>query len=199
MVAAVPLPLIDPIKPVLARELPRGRAWCYELKLDGFRGTLYVERDGVGFRSKTRLPMPRFADLAARGAAELPVSEAILDGEIVVMSDRGPQFRALMFRRGVPQFAAFDLLWLDGRDLRLLPYRQRNAALGRLLRGGRWASFVDSHAGPELFEAARRMDLEGIVAKRRADAYLPGTQWLKVKNAGYTQAVGRWELFPRRY
>lgn len=194
----MPLPLIEPIRPVLTREVPAGRSWRYELKLDGFRGTLYIDRGTAGFRSKNQRPMPRFADLAARVAAELQVADAILDGEIVVMGESGPKFTALLFHRGVPQFAAFDLLWLDGRDLRPSPYHRRKAALRRLLRHQTWASFVDSHAEAELFDAATRMDLEGIIAKRREDPYLPGTRWLKVKNRGYSQAVGRWELFERR-
>jgi len=198
MFAGVPLPLIQPIWPLLTRDVPTGRSWCYELKLDGFRGTLYIDRGTAGFRSKNQRPMPRFADLAARVAAELQVIDAILDGEIVVMGERGPKFDALLFHRGVPQFAAFDLLWLDGRDLRPAPYHRRKAALRRLLRRQTWASFVDCHAEAELFEAAARMDLEGIIAKRREDAYGPETRWLKVKNGKYSQAVGRWELFGRR-
>jgi bifunctional non-homologous end joining protein LigD len=193
----VPLPLIEPIRPLLTRDVPSGRSWRYELKLDGFRGTLYIDRGTAGFRSKNQRPMPRFGDLAARVAAELQVVEAILDGEIVVMGERGPKFNALMFHRGAPQFAAFDLLWLDGRDLRPSPYHRRKAALRRLLRHQTWASFVDSHAEAELFEAAARMDLEGIVAKHRDDAYGPETRWLKVKNVNYSQMAGRWELFRR--
>jgi bifunctional non-homologous end joining protein LigD len=192
------LPLIDPIRPVLARELPRGRAWCYELKLDGFRGTLYIHRGAAELRSKTQRPMGRFADLAGRVARELKVADAILDGEIVVMDADGPRFDALMFHRGVPQFAAFDLLWLDGRDLRALPYGERKASLRRLIRRQPWVSFVESHAKATLFEAAARMDLEGIVAKRRHDPYAPATRWVKVKNPSYSQNVGRWELFSRR-
>ncbi len=65
------LPIAEPVLPVLSRELPLGRAWRYELKLDGFRGMLYVDRGAASFRSKTMRPMPRFADLAARVAAEL--------------------------------------------------------------------------------------------------------------------------------
>jgi bifunctional non-homologous end joining protein LigD len=197
-VSIAPLPLIDPVRPVLTRDVPQGHSWCYELKLDGFRGTLYVGRDAAGFRSKAQKPMPRFNDLAARAAAELAVQNAILDGEIVVMGKGGPQFDALLFRRGAPQFAAFDLLWLDGNDLRRLPYAQRKTALRRLLRRQHWVSFVDSHAKPELFDATSRMDLEGIVAKRREDPYGPEARWLKVKNPNYSQAAGRWKLFARR-
>jgi len=56
---------------------------------------------------------------------------------------------------------------------------------------------VEEH-GRELFEAAQRLDLEGIVAKRKADAYSPQTAWYKVKNPAYTQAEGRGDLFDRK-
>lgn len=192
---SIALPLIEPVTPLLARDLPGGEAWCYELKLDGFRGTLYVDGAAAVFRSKRQRPMQRFASLAERVAAELPARDAIVDGEIVVMGERGPNFNALMFNRGVPQFAAFDLLWLDGRDLRGLPYAQRKAALRRLVRRRTWVSFVDSHAQAALFDVVTSMDLEGIVAKRRHDPYSAHTRWVKVKNRHYSQAIGRWKLF----
>jgi bifunctional non-homologous end joining protein LigD len=192
------IPLPDPILPVLSTELPRGRAWRYELKVDGFRGMLYVERGAASFRSKTKRPMPRFAALAARVAAELDVREAILDGEIVVMGARGPEFNALLFNRGTPQFAAFDVVWLDGRDLRTWPQEKRKAALQRLVRGCTWVSAIESHTDAELFDVVSELDLEGVVAKRRDEAYASSTRWIKVKNRHYSQAVGRWRFFERR-
>lgn len=189
------IPIADPVLPVLSRELPRGRAWRYELKLDGFRGMLYVDRGAAGFRSKTKRPMPRFAELAARVAAELRVTDAILDGEIVVMGKRGPEFNALLFHRGVPQFAAFDLVWLNGCDIRAWAYEKRKAALRHLIRGREWVSFIDSHAEAELFDVVSNLDLEGVVAKRRDEPYAPQTRWVKVKNRSYSQAIGRWRFF----
>ena len=90
------------------------------------------------------------------------------------------------------------MLWLNGRDLRALPLIKRkrcleqlipsnNSTLSRVLAG-------EEH-GRELYEAAQRLDLEGIVAKRRSDPYSPQTTWYKVKNPAYTQAEGRGELF----
>src|SRR5438067_781791 len=192
------IPIAEPVLPVLSRELPRGRAWRYELKLDGFRGMLYLDRGTAGFRSKTKRPMPRFDELAARIAAELDAADAILDGEIVVMGKRGPDFNALLFIRGVPQFAAFDLVWLNGCDIRAWPYGKRKAALQRLLRRRTWVSFIESHTEAELFDVVTGLDLEGVVAKRRDDPYVPQTRWVKVKNRSYSQAVGRWRFFERR-
>ena len=193
------LPLVDPILPRLSRDLPRGAGWRYELKLDGFRGMLYVEEKRAWFRSKKGHVMRRFDELARRVANELGARSAIVDGEIVVMGERGPDFYALMFHRGAPQFAAFDLLWLDGSDLRGHAYTARKCALrGRIGRRAQSLSYVDSHAEAELFEAAQRMDLEGVVAKRRDEPYAPATTWIKVKSSGYSQTIGRWELFHKK-
>jgi bifunctional non-homologous end joining protein LigD len=192
------IPIAEPVLPVLSRELPLGRSWRYELKLDGFRGMLYLDRGAASFRSKTKRPMPRFADLADRIAAELDVADAILDGEIVVMGKRGPEFNALLFNRGVPQFAAFDLVWLNGCDIRSWAYDKRKAALKRLVRRSTWASFVESQSEAELFDVVSGLDLEGIVAKRRDESYSPDARWVKVKNRNYSQAIGRWRFFEHR-
>ena len=192
------LPVVAPIVPSLSRDLPTGADWRYELKLDGFRGTLYVEKRHAWFRSKTTRVMHRFDELARRVAGELGVRTAIVDGEIVVMGERGPDFRALMFRRGVPQFAAFDLLWIDGRDLRASAYSARKAALRRVIDPrATVVSYVEAHAEAELFEAVQRMDLEGVVAKHRREPYAPGARWVKVKTHNYSQMIGRWDLFRR--
>ena len=193
----MPLPRIDPVRPLLAREVPRGREWVYELKLDGFRGVLYVENGSGRFLSKTSRPLKRFQELADSLAAALPVENAILDGEVIVMGEAGPDFYALMFNRGRAQYAAFDLLWLNGRDLRPLPYWRRRRALALAVRGTP-IGLVESVADPALFDVAAQMDLEGVVAKRRSDAYGAGTPWIKVKHRGYSQMQGRWELFAAR-
>ena len=174
--------------------VPVGAGWVYELKLDGFRGVLTVEDGHGSFHSKTSKPMPRFRELAAALARALPAKNAILDGEIIVMTERGPDFNALFWKRGKPAYAAFDLLWLDGRDLRALPLWRRKRALKKLLANTPVA-YVDAVADPGLFAAAAAHDLEGIVAKRRGDPYAPDTVWVKVKHRGYTQMEGRWELF----
>jgi bifunctional non-homologous end joining protein LigD len=195
--ARVGLPKIEPVRPVRVKSVPVGREWVYELKLDGFRGVLTIE-DGRGrFTSKTSRPMPRFQELADGLARTLRVRDAILDGEIIVMSEGGPDFYALFFRRGEPAYAAFDLLWLNGRDLRALPLWRRKKRLETLVAKSPIA-YVEHVDDPALFAATAKQDLEGIVAKKRGDAYGPETHWVKVKHAGYTQMEGRWELFDRR-
>jgi bifunctional non-homologous end joining protein LigD len=195
------LPKIDPIIPVLSRTVPIGREWLYEAKLDGFRGVLSIENGRGSFLSKSKRPMPRFKELADLLARSMRIDDAIFDGEIVVMTDTGPDFNALFAARGEPAYAAFDLLWLNGTDLRPLPFHKRKTKLRKVTRKGPIA-YVEALRDPSLFDAAVRLDIEGIVAKRRADPYEEETQWVKVKHGDYTQSVGRAELFRwmrRRY
>lgn len=189
------LPTIEPIAPVLRKVIPVGGEWRYELKLDGFRGMLYIDRDQRFFRSKKMDLMQRFQQLADSVAAAVPVRDAIFDGEIVVLDDGLPDFNALLHRRGTPQYAAFDLLWLNGRDLRGLSYLKRKAALKKLLARQTAIGYVEHHTAPELFTAAAKLDLEGVVAKRTSDVYAPTVQWVKVRHAAYSQKEGRGELF----
>lgn len=191
------LPHATPIRPIRKKTVPVGREWRYEPKLDGFRGMLYVENGRGVFRSKTERTMPRFRDLADALARDLRVQSAILDGEIAVFGDQGPDFRALM-RGGSPTYSAFDILWLNGRDLRPLPYTRRKAILKRFLARRPLIGYVAHFKDAALFAAATKLDLEGIVAKRADDPYAESTEWVKVKHAGYSQNEGRWELFIKR-
>ena len=192
------LPRVEPILPTLTRVVPLGREWMYELKLDGFRGVLHIDAGTSWFTSKTNNAMPRFRDLAAACARELAADSVILDGEIIVLgADARPDFNALFSHSGTPSYAAFDLLWLNGRDLRRLPLWRRKKALAKLV--ARTAvGLVESVDDPRLYDVTVAEDMEGIVAKRRSDPYGPETQWLKIKTAGYTQAEGRGDMFHRR-
>jgi bifunctional non-homologous end joining protein LigD len=122
-----------------------------------------------------------------------------LDGEAVALDDESRMdFRALLSGRGWLHYAAFDVLWLNSRDVRGQPLIKRkrrleqlipsnNATLSRVLA-------VEEH-GRELYEAAQLLDLEGIVAKRKGDPCTSDPVWYKVKNPAYTQAEGRGDLF----
>ena len=92
-------------------------------------------------------------------------------------------------------------LWLDGADLRHRPLAERKSVLGELLpedTGPLYKILTLEEHGRALFSAIKKMDLEGIVAKRKADPYSPTTAWYKIKNPGYTQGDGRGELFRPR-
>jgi bifunctional non-homologous end joining protein LigD len=146
--------------------------------------------------------MTRFGGLARQVAAELGARELILDGEIVSLDDEGRiDFWGLMRGQGTLAYAAFDLLWLNGQDLRTRPLQRRKRRLDKLIPAsvGALSRIPCFEAeGRELFEAACGLDLEGIVAKRKDDPYAPETSWYKIKNPTYTQAEGRAELFERQ-
>lgn len=196
------LPRVAPIVPTTRPQPFSHPAWLFEPKYDGFRGMLYLTRTGCTLYSKRGNVMRRFADLARQLGAELPRREVILDGEIIAIDDEGRiNFWDLMRGRGTLAYAAFDLLWLNGQDLRELPLARRKRRLERLVPASAGAlnrvPCFDREGG-ELFDAACRLDLEGIVAKRKTDGYSGDTAWYKIKNPTYTQAEGRAELFERR-
>jgi len=156
-----------------------------------------ISRNGNVFRG--------FADLAAWIAEHLRVESAVLDGEIACVDEAGrPVFRDLLFRLRQCVFIAFDLLYLNGRDLRTLPLIERKAILKKLLSRKRSRILYLDHVegdGHLLFEQIVRMNLEGIVCKRRDSPYKvtdkPSRYWIKVKNPKYSQLDGREELFER--
>lgn len=191
------LPKIEPLRPVLSKTVPRGREWIYELKLDGFRGVLSIESGRGFFTSKTGNLMRRFQSLADSLARDLEVDTAIFDGEIIVMGEDGPDFYALMLQRAQPAFAAFDLLFLNGSDLRGQPLWRRKKRLAGVVRDTP-IGLVEHVDDPALFTVAEARNLEGVVAKRRGDPYAPEARWIKIKNRGYSQMEGRWELFEKK-
>ena len=127
----------------------------------------------------------------------------MLDGEIVCLDPNGcPQFNELLFRRREPCFVAFDLLFLNGTDVRHERLIDRKMELRRLL-GQRaspviYADHVDG-AGVALFKKACEHDLEGVVAKHKYSSYAPNAEptWFKIRNRSYSQLAGRHELFER--
>jgi bifunctional non-homologous end joining protein LigD len=198
-----PLPKVSPII-LVERPLPFDDPdWLFEPKFDGFRGLLYIDRDEATFVSKRGLVFKRFSRLAADVRDALGVRTAILDGEVLAIDDGGEHtFRGLMSGQGHLHHAAFDLLWLNGRDLPDRPLIDRRKRLEQLIP--RTTPFLSRTLmvpgeGRDLFEAVKRLDLEGIVCKRAADPYQPKTVWFKVKNRAYSQMTeNRFERFNRK-
>ena len=143
--------------------------------------------------------LSRFDTLGNQVAAVLDADDAIIDGEVIAVDETGrPVFIDLLRRKQAPGYVAFDLLWLDGADLRSLPLGERRRRLQDILpKGLPIVSEALSVAGRgrELFELMREHDLEGIVAKRLDDPYDPRVRWLKIKNPDYSQKEGRGDLF----
>jgi bifunctional non-homologous end joining protein LigD len=132
--------------------------------------------------------MPRRADLRDRVSEVLQQREAILDGQIVSLNRQGkPVFEDLLRGDGYLAFAAFDLLWLDGADLRKRSLSERKESLSGLLpedTGPLYKILTIEEYGQALFNAVNKMDLEGIVAKCKDDAYTPDTRWYKISTRG---------------
>jgi bifunctional non-homologous end joining protein LigD len=176
--------------------------FVFELKRDGFRGVVYIEDQQCRLVSRNQRGL-KFASLKT-ALAKLRVNDIILDGEIVCLDERGvSQFNQLLNRKTEPVFYAFDLLWLDGEDLRQLPLIERKARLGRFIKSAKcdrllFAQHIEG-TGKRFFQEICARDLEGIVAKRKLSIYKDnGNSWLKIKNRSYTQAEGRHELLTRK-
>ena len=197
--APQPLPVIIP-HPLEHRRAPFDDPdFLFEVKADGFRGVLYVAHGEGYLMSRNGRELRRTRPLADALARSLKVQSAIFDGEVVVKDATGRDiFLNLMRRQGEASYVAFDLLWLNGRDLRDRPLTDRKRALRRVLPRRskliREALCVPER-GRKLFGLVRRHDLEGIVAKRKDGDYVPSARWLKIKNPKYSQAEGRGELF----
>lgn len=162
--------------------------WLFELKHDGFRSLAYLEDGRCRLVSRHRNAYKSFETLRD-ALAGLRAKNAILDGEIVALDSNGmSQFKELLYRRGRAVFFAFDLVWLDGMDLRQTPLIERSECSEIL-----YAQQINRN-GKLLFEEVCERNLEGLVAKRRMGTYAEHG-WLKIKNPKYTQAAGRQDMF----
>jgi bifunctional non-homologous end joining protein LigD len=164
--------------------------WVLERKLDGVRCLAFVEAGAVALRSRNRLPLT----FPATALALEPLGDAIVDGEIVAVADDGQPlgFQALQ-RHGTAALWAFDLLWLNGDDLRHRPQRERHAALASAVQPGPALQVSTPVAGPSREASARACasGWEGLIAKRNDAPYRGGRSrdWLKLKCVLEQEAV----------
>lgn len=170
--------------------LPDGPAWLYELKLDGYRALIIKDGDSVEIRSRNDKNLTAMYPTVARAARGVRARTAVIDGELVAVDPEGrPSFQALQHRSDHPEhdvvYYAFDLVHLDGRDLKDWPLHRRIAALPAVVDGsGLLRSEPLPGTAEQIVEAVRRLGLEGVVAKRRDSRYVPGTRtnhWLKFR------------------
>ena len=195
------LPRVQPIAPIRRTDPFDDPGWVFDLKYDGFRGLCYLAQGRCRMISRNGNLMSRFASLGDRIAASLDVGDAILDGEIISADETGrPQFYDLLRDLRVPSYVAFDVISLNGVDLRGLPLTERRRHLQNILP--KWSPTISealsvTGTGHKLFELMCAHDLEGVVAKRLGDAYGSRARWLKIKNRTYSQNDGRRELFDR--
>jgi bifunctional non-homologous end joining protein LigD len=190
---------IEPMLATLAEEPPAGDQWIYELKWDGVRALCYVDKGKLRLDSRNgkriEKQYPELADLPS--LVEAPT--AILDGEIVVLDSEGrarfeliqpristaPGKLAPLLETNPAQIVIFDLLYLDGYDLRGVPLETRKELLERSVK---WTERVrlSQHFEAEpasMVEAVRKMGMEGVLAKDRHSVYEErrSRRWIKVK------------------
>ena len=208
-----PAGFIEPCLPSPADKPPSGANWIHEIKHDGYR--LMARRDPVGIRLLTRRGndwSSRFP-LIVEAVNHLRVRSCLIDGEVVCCDERGVAvFHVLRRRRNEPQafLYAFDLLELDGADMRREPIEVRKATLASILRksrhGVRLSEHLEHPEGDVVFRHACKMGLEGIVSKRLGSRYRSGRSpdWLKFKNPDApavkreAERIGADEASPRR-
>lgn len=191
-VAKLPATL-DVERATLVTAVPTGDEWVHELKLDGYRIVARVQRGAIELMTRNGKSFSERAPSVVASLARLPVQEALLDGEIVALRDDGvSDFQLLQNalstgESGSLVYYAFDLLHLNGRDLRALPLEERKGALKQLLgmtpsEHVRLSDHV-SGEGQRFFDRACAAGLEGIVCKLRRAPYRSGKSrdWLKVK------------------
>jgi bifunctional non-homologous end joining protein LigD len=196
------LPQVDPITFTIRPEPFDDPEWLFEPKYDGFRGMVYASSGSCEIRSRGEFQFDPYGDLRGRISSVLGARVVILDGEVVALNGEGkPVFRDLIRGQGYLAFAAFDVLWLDGSDLRRLPLSERKQILSDLLpkdTGSLYKILTLEEHGRALFSAIQKMDLEGIVAKRKSDQYGPATSWYKIPNPGYSRGEERIDQFRPR-
>ena len=164
---------------------PDGKNWWYELKYDGFRAVTAIVDGEVAMLSRNELDLaPRFPRTYAN-VKKMKAKELVIDGEIVVLDEQGaPRFQLLQQANGNERMIVFDILWLDGEDLRKRPYEERRKILKKLKppAGITIAQTLDM-TGEEALAHAAAGGWEGIIAKKRGSVYenRRSKEWLKVK------------------
>jgi DNA ligase D-like protein (predicted ligase) len=205
------LGFVPPMLPSLISEAPAGDDWMHEIKHDGYRTQLVLEPGRCRAFTRNGHDWSHLYRHVLNDAVDLGCQSAILDGEMIVQDEQGrsdfASFKAALHR--TPErlvFYAFDLLHLNGRDLRKERLLDRRAQLFELV-GQHDPEFRIQHSehviggGPTLFDAAAAMGLEGIVSKRVSSRYVSGRtiSWLKTKAVteadyivvGHERGVGR--------
>jgi bifunctional non-homologous end joining protein LigD len=186
-----PLAFLPFQHPTLTDAPPSGAGWIHEIKQDGYRTQIIVDRGAARAFSRSGYDWTKRYPGLVKAAARLAAKSAVIDGEAIIQDDRGvSDFHAFRAAIGAEPhrvvFFAFDLLHLDGRDLRKLPLLERREHLERLLAGADQAlQFSEAIAGDgrKVFAAAEQLGVEGIVSKRANGCYESGRsrEWFKAK------------------
>lgn len=202
---------IEPQLAKLVERAPLGAGWAHEVKFDGYRLQLGVDGGDTTLRTRKGLDWTKKFATIARQAEKLP--DCIMDGEVVALDRHGaPDFAALQaaLSEGDSKnliYYAFDLLFIEGEDLRDLPLEERKARLRSVLAGlkGKHPGlrYVDHFetGGDAVLQSACRMHFEGIISKELSAPYRSGRggSWTKAKcRAGHEVVIGGWTSEGRR-
>jgi len=187
---ALPAGFIAPCLPTKTDKLPSSSQWLHEIKHDGFR--IIARKNGAQVRlySRPGNDLTRRFPLIVETLARLRSRSCIIDGEAVACDDNGvASFDLVRHHRANERIFlyAFDLIELNGDDLRRDPLEVRKAMLASIVAKARLGIRFNEHLdgdGPTIFAHACKMGLEGIVSKRRDSLYRSGRSrdWLKMKN-----------------
>jgi bifunctional non-homologous end joining protein LigD len=193
---------IEPCSPTLGHSVPSGPQWVHEIKHDGYRFICRRDGDRVRVFSRRGNDYTDRVPAIAEALRSLHVKSVTLDGEGVVCDANGvtdfDRLRASVSRMGSRDafLYAFDLLEINGTDLRRDAWQVRRATLMSLLRktsnkGIRLSEHIDGADGESVFQHACKLGLEGVVAKRRDRPYRSGRcpDWIKVKNPAAPAAI----------
>jgi bifunctional non-homologous end joining protein LigD len=195
---------VEPQLCKLVDQPPSGAGWVHEVKFDGYRMQLRVAGGKARLFTRKGLDWTDKFSAVAKAAARLP--DCIMDGEICALDHNGaPDFAALQAALSDGKSDAlvnfvFDLLFVDGEDLRRLPLSDRKARLAAVLKAAKTSDqlrFVEhfTSGGDAVLQSACRMHLEGIVSKRVDAPYTSGRgdSWVKSKcRAGHEVVIGGW-------
>ncbi|ESZ70568.1 DNA ligase [Mesorhizobium sp. L103C119B0] len=185
------LKFIEPLMPTLVEKPPEGDGWTHEVKFDGYRSQMVIDEDGTRIYTRRGLDWTtKYRDIVA-ASAELGAESAIIDGEIIVLNEAGlSDFAAL--RKAITRrqhdlyFVAFDLLHLNGHDLRDMALQERREILESMIPADIRIQFSQALPGnaKAIFHLIDEAGLEGMVSKRRDSKYRSGrsTAWLKIKS-----------------
>ena len=189
--AALPA-MLSPMLTTLVASAPTAPDWLHEIKYDGYRILCRIEKGKAQLFSRNAKDWTAAFAAIAADLAKLPVRAAWIDGEVVVVDAAGrTSFQALqnaLTNKGAPlSFFAFDVIHLNGYDLRAVPLTERKQLLRGIVGDGVGAIRVGAEAighGDEFFKQACTLGLEGAVCKRADSLYHDGKRtrdWVKVK------------------
>src|SRR5215471_10366480 len=181
----------------------------FEPKWDGLRALLFLQRKKIEFQNRNLRDVTTSYPELQTLASMIKADKAIMDGEIVVLNDKGiAEFGKLQFRFGQTDpkkisllqhtnpttYVAFDLLHLDGKDLIKQPLGERKQTLRKIITEDPHLLYVDhiENYGSKFYDECRKLGIEGVMAKDLSSPYMPGIRsstWAKIKGSHFVDAI----------